>query len=133
MSSIRVSVSGQRGRTFEDHPDHVALTMPTKGDDEVYVSVASAGVIEAVLPSAARIEKRKSGDSEYLILVIPKNGSLSFGGIKDDTDGVSSWPHVEVDLRAKNPKVKFTRDHLTPVEGSEPFEVKSLFSPTPED
>lgn len=129
MSSIRVSVSGQRGHTIENYPDHVTFACPAKPDDDVHAALSFMGEMQFILPREAKIERRKNGESEYLVLVMPTNASLVVSCKKPEGGDSGGWPHVEIDARKKNSTCDFTFD-LPRDETFEPFAVKSLFSPT---
>lgn len=126
MSSVKLSVSGERGYSLSVAPEATSLWAPTKQGDEVRATFSSLGTAKMVLPRNARIERMASGEApnrhEYLVLVIPAQAGLTVQGFKADDD--TSWPHVEVDVRRNQPDTFFAR--LEPA--GDPFDVATLFS-----
>src|SRR3954469_14390221 len=90
MSSFSVDASGSRALTSTiNDQQRTAAQVPSKMGDHVNVQLGSFEEIHIVVPTSARLERRKAkdGTSEYLVLVAP--GSLAIHA----RAGESSWPH----------------------------------------
>jgi hypothetical protein len=111
MSSVRLSVSGQRSLTTTlNDPASTAATMPTKADDKMHLQIGNANEIRFVLPNKARIEviavekDGEIGQDRHLRVVIPGGGAHL--GVFCDSPGEDeeghprpgSWPHFSMDL-----------------------------------
>lgn len=103
MSSVRISVSGQRAlSTTIGDPASTTASMPTKVDDNIFLSMGSLPETQFILPLAARLERVKFRDAEYLRIVLPKGNGLQVYAIQErDEDGNvpgGQWPHVNVEV-----------------------------------
>ena len=115
MSSVRASCSGQRAlSTTIGDPASTTASMPTKADDNIHISTGGMPEMSFMLPTAARLERVKYRDSEYLRVVIPKGSGLSIMAIQErDAAGEvvgSAWPHVNVEVG------KHVRNHYASAE-----------------
>jgi hypothetical protein len=108
MSSIRLSVSGQRALTTTTNAvEATTVTLPTKVDDKASIQVGNATEIRALLPVNARLElvaqKNTEGvvsdTTKYVRLVVPGGGaSLRLFVDAPEEGQPGSWPHFNVDL-----------------------------------
>jgi hypothetical protein len=102
MSSVSVDASGQRAiQTTINDPARTHASIPTKGDDDLQITVGGVGEISVLVPVGGdeehgpklKLVKMKDG-REAIYLKI--NGYLSATAYK----GGSGWPHATISARA---------------------------------